>query len=200
MIASQNQGASGGFLTLIRPPEYHGGPAKPPQAGYPGGPSPGRIGVPAPKPPQTGNGAYGGQSTQAAPKYISADSTQSAINNRMGQAHMMGDQRVFQKQAARDGLGSSRGTGYLSQIGQQQALSQGRADSAGIAAQDQMNNAKARLDFQFGREREAQALAMVQHAMSQAGWGQQFAGAQAAESIRRALMNQQMGMLQGLFN
>jgi hypothetical protein len=156
--------------------------------------------MPGRKPPQTGNGAYGGQSTQAAPKYISADSTQSAINNRMGQAHMMGDQRMFQKQAARNGLGSSRGTGYLSQIGQQQALSQGRADSAGIAAQDQMNNAKARLDFQFGREREAQALAMVQHAMSQAGWGQQFAGAQAAESIRRALMNQQMGMLQGLFN
>jgi hypothetical protein len=197
VIASQNQGASDG--------RFHGGPAKPPQAGYPGGPSQpggGWIDTPMPgrKPPQTGNGAYGGQSTQAAPKYISADSTQSAINNRMGQAHMMGDQRMFQKQAARNGLGSSRGTGYLSQIGQQQALSQGRADSAGIAAQDQMNNAKARLDFQFGREREAQALAMVQHAMSQAGWGQQFAGAQAAESIRRALMNQQMGMLQGLFN
>jgi hypothetical protein len=107
----------------------------------------------------------------------------------MGQAHMMGDQRVFQKQFAKNGLGASKGTNFFAQIGQQQALGQGRAESAGIAAQDQANNAKARLDFQFGQEREAQALAMVQHALSQAGWGQDFARQQAAAQIAAANQN-----------
>jgi hypothetical protein len=144
-----------------------------------------------PKPPaQTpGLGNYTGQSTWNAPQQISADSTQSAMNNRMGQAQMMGDQRIFQKQFARNGLGASKGTDYFSQVGQQQALAQGRADSAGIAAQDQANNAKARLDYQFGREREAQALAMVQHSLSQSQWAQQFAQQQAAAQIAAAQQN-----------
>ena len=133
--------------------------------------------------------AYNGQSTWNAPQQISADSTQSAMNNRIGQAHMMGDQRIFQKQFARNGLGASKGTDYFAQVGQQQALSQGRADAAGIAAQDQANNAKARLDFQYGREREAQALAMVQHALSQSGWAQQFAQQEAAAKIAAAHQN-----------
>jgi hypothetical protein len=110
----------------------------------------------------------------------------------MGQAHMMGDPRVFQKQFARAGLSSSKGTEYFSQVGQQQALAQGRADSAGIDAQDQMSNAKARLDYQYGAEREAQALAMVQHAMSQADWSTGFARQQAQATVRSA---QQKAML-----
>ena len=142
-----------------------------------------------PSAPATGLGNYTGQSTWNAPQQISADSTQSAMNNRMGQAQMMGDPRIFQKQMARNGLSSSRGTDYFSQIGQQQALSQGRADAAGIASQDQANNAKARLDFQYGREREAQALAMVQHSLSQSGWAQDFARQQAAAQIAAAQQN-----------
>lgn len=144
-------------------------------------------------------GTLTGQSTQTAPKYISADSTQSAINNRMGQAHMMGDQRLFQKQFQRNGLSASKGTKYFSQIGEQQALAQGRADSAGISAQDQMNNAKARLDFQNAQEREAQALAMVQHALSQSSWGQQFARQQAAAGIQQAQQQAQLDWYSSLF-
>ena len=171
-------------------------------AGYPGGPSgsmpvllaPGskpNAGTATP-PPSTGN--YTGQSSWQAPNYISADSTQSAVNNRMGQGVMMGDQRLFQKQFARNGLGASKGTNYFSQIGQQQALGQARADSAGIAAQDQLSNANARLDFQYGQEREAQALAMVQHSLSQADWARGFAGQQAQATVnsaqQRALLDQ----------
>jgi hypothetical protein len=154
-------------------------------------PSPGKpvAGVP------TSPGNISGQSTWQPPNYISADSTQSAVNNRMGQAHMMGDQRIFQKQFARNGLGSSKGTAYAAQVGQQQALGQGRAEAAGIQAQDQSNNAKARLDFQNGQEREAQALAMVQHALSQAGWSQEFARKQAAAQILAAQQNAQIQMM-----
>lgn len=140
-------------------------------------------------------GNISGQSTWQPPNYISADSTQSAVNNRIGQAHMMGDQRNFQKQFARNGLGSSRGTAYAAQVGQQQALGQGRAEAAGIQAQDQSNNAKARLDFQNGQEREAQALAMVQHALSQSQWSQDFARQQAAAQILAAQQNAQIQMM-----
>ncbi len=131
-------------------------------------------------------GNYSGQSTWQPPNYISDASTQSAINNRMGQAQMMGDPRVFQKQMARNGVSSSRGTDYFAQVGQQQALSAGRADAAGIDAQDQMNNAKSRLAYQYGSESEAQALAMVRHAMSQADWSRGFAGQQAAATVNAA--------------
>ena len=172
----------------------HNGTFLPPAAGgkpiqpmpFPGKPV---TGVPA------SPGNLSGQSTWQPPNYISADSTQSAVNNRMGQAHMMGDQRIFQKQFARNGLGSSRGTAYAAQIGQQQALGQGRAESAGIQAQDQSNNSKARLDFQNGQEREAQALAMVQHALSQSGWSQDFARQQAMAQILAAQQNAQIQMM-----
>jgi hypothetical protein len=155
--------------------------------------APGSTGPNAPKPMPSPAGPapspvgnYSGQSTWQQPNYISDASTQSAINNRMGQAQMMGDPRIFQKQMARNGISSSRGTDYFSQIGQQQALGQGRADSAGIASQDQMNNAKSRLAYQYGSEREAQALAMVQHAMSQADWSRGMAGQQAAATVNAA--------------
>ncbi len=150
---------------------------------------------PPPGQAAAGAGNYTAQSTWQSPQYISADSTQSAINNRMGQAHMMGDPRVFQKQFARNGIGASKGTEYFSQIGQAQALGQGRAESAGIAAQDQLNNAKTRLDYQYGREREAQSLAMVQHALSQAQWSTGFAGQQAQATITTA---QQKALLEQL--
>ena len=139
-------------------------------------------------------GNISGQSTWQPPNYISANSTQSAVNNRMGQAHMMGDQRIFQKQMARNGLSSSKGNNYLAQVGQQQALSAGRGEAAGIVSQDQQNNAKARLDFQFGREREAQSLAMVQHALSQAGWGTDMAKQNAAAQILAAQQNALLSM------
>jgi hypothetical protein len=175
---------------MIRSSGPIGGAA--PTSGYPGGMTGSTPVLLAPgSKPSTpaAPAAYTGQSTWQAPQYISADSTQSAVNNRMGQAQMMGDQRLFQKQFARNGLGASKGTDYFSQIGQQQALGQGRAESAGIAAQDQANNAKSRLDFQFGREREAQALAMVQHALSQSNWSTQFAQQQAAAQIAAAQQN-----------
>jgi hypothetical protein len=140
---------------------------------------------PTPTAPSPG-GNYSGQSTWQPPNYISDASTQSAINNRMGQAQMMGDPRVFQKQMARNGVSASRGTDYFAQVGQQQALSAGRADAAGIAAQDQMNNAKSRLAYQYGSESEAQSLAMVQHALSQADWSRGFAGQQAAATVNAA--------------
>ena len=140
------------------------------------------------------------QSTWQEPKYISEASTQSAVNNRMGQAQMMGDPRVFQKQFARNGLGTSKGTNYFAGVGQQQALSQGRADSAGIQAQDQMNNAKARLDYQYGREREAQEMAMAQWGIEQANWAQGFAGQQAQATINTAQQKAVMDMLRRLLS
>lgn len=166
--------------------------------------------LPILKPPGTGGkspiaGLNGGtnvtaQSTWKAPDYISEASTQSAVNNRMGQAHMIGDPRVFQKQMARNGLGASKGTGYFSGIGQQQALSQGRADSAGIQAQDQMNNAKARLDYQFGREREAQEMAMAQWGIEQANWAIGHAGRQSQATINAAQQKAVMDMLRRLLS
>ena len=159
------------------------------------GPLGGPVSQPLPRP----NTGIGGQATQRAPDMISIDSTQSAINNRMGQAHMMGDPRLIEKQMARNGLSSSRGTAHLAQVGQQQALGEGRADSAGIAAQDQMSNAKARLDSQYAQEREAQALAMVQHALGQANWAEGFAGRQANASIDRAKQQALLDQLRRLF-
>ena len=187
------------FKAAVEPPRspvhngtFSGGHAEP----FPGKPI---KAMPFPGKPVTGApaspGNISGQSTWQPPNYISADSTQSAVNNRMGQAHMMGDQRNFQKQFARNGLGSSRGTAYAAQVGQQQALGQGRAEAAGIQAQDQSNNSKARLDFQNGQEREAQALAMVQHALSQSGWSQDFARQQAMAQILAAQQNAQIQMM-----
>jgi hypothetical protein len=118
----------------------------------------------------------------------------------MGQAQMMGDQRIFQKQFARNGLGASKGTNYFSGVGQQQALSQGRADSAGIQAQDQMNNAKARLDYQYGREREAQEMAMAQWGIEQANWGIGHAGQQAQATINAAQQKAVLDMLRRLLS
>jgi hypothetical protein len=148
----------------------------------------------------TGGTNVTAQSTWQAPQYTSEASTQSAVNNRMGQAQMMGDQRIFQKQFARNGLGASKGTNYFSGVGQQQALSQGRADSAGIQAQDQMNNAKARLDYQYGREREAQEMAMAQWGIEQANWGIGHAGQQAQATINAAQQKAVLDMLRRLLS
>jgi hypothetical protein len=49
-----------------------------------------------------------------------------------------------------------------------------------------MNNAKSRLAYQYGSESEAQSLAMVQHALSQADWSRGFAGQQAAATVNAA--------------
>jgi hypothetical protein len=146
----------------------------------------------------TGGTNISSQSTWQEPNYISANSTQTAVNNRMGQAHMMGDPRLFQKQMARNGVSSSRGTDYFAQIGQQQALAQGRADSAGIQAQDQMNNAQSRLAFQFGREQEAQQMGIMQHMFDQSNWAKNFAGQQANATVNAARQRAQLDILRRL--
>jgi hypothetical protein len=65
-------------------------------------------------------------------------------------------------------------------------------------AQDQMNNSKARLDYQFAQEREGQQMGLLQHLIDQADWGAGFAGRSAAAKIRAAQQNAQLSILRRL--
>jgi hypothetical protein len=140
--------------------------------------------------PATGGFAgnnYTAQSTWTPPQSISANSTGDAVNNRMGQAYMMADPRVALKAMARNGVSNTgRGNRYFAAIQQQQAMGQGRADSAQIAMQDQATNQKMRTEYQTGRELEAQSLAMSQHQASQADWSNAQAQAQKLARIQAA--------------
>ncbi len=130
---------------------------------------------------------YTAQSTWTPNQAISANSTGDAINNRMGQAQMMGDPRVALKAMARNGVSNTgRGNQYFAAIQQQQALGQGRADSAQVAMQDQATNQKMRTEYQTGRELEAQSLAMSQHQASQADWSNTQSQAAMLARIRAA--------------
>jgi hypothetical protein len=105
-------------------------------------------------------------------------------NNQIAQGFAAGAGAI--KNFDRNGI--SRGKGQRAQAAMQQ--SQGIADGQAAAAQTQVETDKAntgmRLDYEHGREMEAQRLAMIQHAMSQSDWSVQMAQQQAAAAIRRA--------------
>jgi hypothetical protein len=127
-------------------------------------------------------------STWKKPTLIDSSDTQ---NNQIAQGFAAGAGAI--KNTDRNGI--SRGKGHLAKAAMQQA--QGIAEGQSAAAQTQVDTDKANsgmmLDYEHGREMEAQRLAMVQHALSQSDWSVGMAQQQAAAAIQRA---RQQAMLQ----
>ena len=120
-------------------------------------------------------------STWRKPTMIDSSDVQ---NNQIAQGFAAGAGAI--KNTDRNGI--SRGKGQLAKAAMQQA--QGIAEGQGAAAQTQVDTDKANagmmLDYEHGREMEAQRLAMVQHALSQGAWSVQMATQQAAAAMQRA--------------
>jgi hypothetical protein len=72
-------------------------------------------------------------------------------------------------------------------------MSKAAETAAQARSEDQAANAKMRADYEKARELEAQNLAMVQHAQSQADWSRRFAAQSAAAQLQMA---QQQASLQ----
>jgi len=132
-------------------------------------------------------------SAGGAPRSITATSTwrkptmidsSDVQNNQIAQGFAAGAGAI--KNTDRNGI--SRGKGQLAKAAMQQA--QGIAEGQSAAAQTQVDTDKANagmmLDYEHGREMEAQRLAMVQHALSQSDWSVQMATQQAAAAMQRA--------------
>lgn len=138
-----------------------------------------------PSPPRSGGSAaprsITSTSTWKKPSHIDSTDMQ---NNQIAQGFAAGAGAI--KNFDRNGI--SRGKGHLAKAAQQQA--QGIAEGQAAAAQTQLETDKANagmdLNYEHGREMEAQRLAMVQHALSQSDWSVQMAQQQAAAALQRA--------------
>jgi hypothetical protein len=122
-------------------------------------------------------------STWQQPNYIDASG---AVGSLQAQGDMMGNERAAAKAYTRAGI--SNGKMQAARAGIDAAQAKGQANAA--AAQTQMEadktNAAMKLDYQYGREAEAQKLAMIQHSLSQSDWSVGMAQQMAAARIRSA--------------
>jgi hypothetical protein len=152
----------------------------------------------APKGGQPGPGAnsqaISSQSSIRPPKYISQDATDSSVNNTLAMGYQNADQRFQMKQMDRAGVSRGKGAQYIAgQMGTQE-MGKAASEAAQTRAQDQMQNAQMKSDYERAREMEAQSLAMTGHSFDQADWNRWFAQQQSAAQLMQALMSGAQGM------
>lgn len=141
---------------------------------------------PLPSPPSQNSQVISAQSSIRPPQYISDDATESSVNNVMALGYQNADQRYQMKQLDRPGLRRGKGSQYIA--GQQgvQEMGKAAANAAGVRAQDQMQNAQMKADYEKASEQEAQSLAMTANAFDQADWNRWFAQMQAMARQQQA--------------
>lgn len=162
-----------------------------------GSPSP-----PAAQPPAAPQG-YSGQSTVQKPRYIGIEQTEGAVNNVLAQGYQQADPRYQVKQLDRAGFSRGKGQQFVAAQAGAQAQAEAAGKAADIRTQDEKANSAMRADYEKARELQAQNIAMVQHAMSQADWARGFAQRQNAQQLMLSLLNQSMtpaGQLQQFLN
>jgi len=142
---------------------------------------------PKPKQPkQSAPAGYSGQSTIKSPSFISDAATESAAGNAIAQGHANANQRYQTKQLAKQGVSAGRGQQFMAAQAGVQEMGKAAQQAADIRSQDQAANSKMRSDQEALREKEAQALSMVQHNIGQADWARQFAQQSANAQQRMA--------------
>lgn len=139
-------------------------------------------------------GGINAQSTIRPPKYISNDATESSVNNILAQGYQNADQRFQMKQQDRAGFSRGRGNQYVAGQMSTQEMGKAASEAAQTRAQDQMQNAQMKSDYERAREMEAQSLALSEHGFQQADWNRWFAQQQAAAQLMQALMSGAQGM------
>lgn len=149
-------------------------------------------------PSQGPKSPYSGQSTIKKPQYIDINTTEDAVNNVMAQGYQQADQRYQTKQLDRAGLSRGKGQQFISGQEGAQAMSKAAEGAAQIRTEDQLANSKMRSDYEKARELEAQNLAMVQHARSQADWSRNFGHMSAAAQLRMAMQQSQLQLMMAL--
>lgn len=151
--------------------------------------APGASG-PNPKPSQQPKTpTYTGQTTIKPPQYIDINDTEDAVNNTLAKGAQYGDSRYQAKQLDRAGMSRGKAQQFAAQQTGANVRSQAAADAASIRAEDQLQNAKTKADYEQAREMEQLNLAMAQHQLSQANWAAQFARQKNAIDLMQALMN-----------
>lgn len=122
------------------------------------------------------------------PQYISDEATENSVNNTIAEGVKNADQRYQLKQTDRAGFSRGSGAKYFASQHGAAEMGKAAAEAAQTRSQDQMQNAQMRSDYEQAREKEAQSIAMTQHAFNQANWAQQFAQQQAATQLMMSLM------------
>jgi hypothetical protein len=133
------------------------------------------------------------QSTWTKPPSIDASDS---INNSIAQGHAAGAGAI--KQLDRNGISRGKGHQARAAMAQAEGVAQGQAAAAQTQLEADKANSRMKTDYEFGREMEAQRLAMVQHALSQNDWSVQMAQQQAAAALHRSKQQAALTLLGSL--
>lgn len=142
----------------------------------------------------TGGGGISSQSTWKKPSLIDPSD---AINNQVAQGFASGAGAI--KQLDRAGISRGKGQKALAAQKEAQGIAEGQAAAAQTQVEADKANAGMMLDYQHGREMEAQRLAMVQHSLSQSDWSVMMAQQQAAAQIQKARQEAQLQIYRSLY-
>ena len=128
------------------------------------------------------------QSSIRPPNYISDQATEGSVNNVLARGYQIADRRYQTKLQDRPGFSRGKGSQYIAGQQASQEMGKAAAEAASVRAQDQLQNAQMRADYERAREIDAQSTGMAAHQVSQANWYRQFAQQQAAVQLMTSLM------------
>jgi len=143
--------------------------------------------------PTLGNVAM--QTTYKPPQKIDPSAS---ITNTLAQGDQMADYRANVKGLDRAGFSRGKGQQYAAGLAGMKAIGDSRQRAAQSQQEADTVNAQMQTDYEYGRETEAQKLAMVQQAQSQSDWSVQMAQQQAAARIASAQQSGQLQLLTAL--
>jgi hypothetical protein len=139
-------------------------------------------------------GSISSQSSWRKPQMI--DSTD-VMNNQIAQGFAAGAGAI--KTGDRNGISRGKGHKAMAAVKQAQGIAEGQGAAAMTQVETDKANAGMRLDYEHGREMEAQRLAMVQHSLSQSDWSVAMAGQQAAAQVDKARKEAHLQILRSLY-